>query len=124
MRLNEWILVTTTADNDNGANPETHGGNISATPVSPNNATLGDGFSVATLRQGVNDEEAAGSHQGDLSYGNFNVFRTQKTMTGGMLTFAGQLSSETDPDNSLSGAGADKPDQFVSADVIMLVRVD
>ena len=117
MRLNEWILITDTASNDNGTSDETPVGDLPTVSHAPAASTSGDGFSVGTLRDGVNDAETAGANQNDLSYGNFNIFRTQKTMTGGNLTYKAQISAETEPDNTLTEG------QFVTADVIMLVKV-
>ena len=81
MRLHEFVLVTDTATNDNGEASENPAGDLPTVSQAPGTATSGDGFSVGTLRQGVNDGESSGPKQNDLSYGNFNIFRTQKTMS-------------------------------------------
>tara|TARA_B100000683_G_C12259338_1_gene460893 strand:- start:129 stop:497 length:369 start_codon:yes stop_codon:yes gene_type:complete len=122
MRLHEFVLVTTVADNDNSTNDETHGSTLPGgggeVAQAPGSETKGDGFSVATLRDGVNDADDSGANQNDLSYGNYNVYRVQKTMSGDNMTFKGKISASTEPDNSLTEG------QFVKSDVIMLVKVN
>ena len=111
MRLSEFELVTSEADNDGGGgspNPVTS--SIRSTPVSVPTFT-GDGASVGTLREGKDDPNGS-----DTSYGNYNVFRKQKTMFNSEMTFDVQLSAKTEPDNLDSTS-------YVNADVIKLVKV-
>jgi len=111
MRVNEFILVTDSADNDNGNNPETTTATISATPAAIAKF-VGTGFSVGTLRDGKADIEEA-----DTSYGNYNIWNSQSPMYNSELTFTGSVSALPEPDN------ADTNFPLINADVIMLVKV-
>ena len=109
MRLNEFIIVTTEAENEASSSPCVATGSIKVTEALTTFTT--NAMVVGTLRDGK------ASNTGDTSYGNYSIVLKAPPIVGSSLTFDGEVSAEPEPDN------ADTNFPLISADVLMFVRV-